>query len=291
MLDRLQRTSYALWKEQADRAAEKQTHLLFALERAQIPVLPAAYLALTWTVALGAFVIGFALSLLVLVAAVVGDNVSIILVAVLFFATTAAAGAVYTIFAVYPDFRVYRRRRGIEDHLGYAVNYMAAMAAAGTQPAFLFRDIAKQPLYKDVADECRWISRDMDLFGRDLVTALDNGIRRTPSPRMEEFLQGAKTTITAGGDLRDYLVRKADQLLLENRQRQRDFLEGLGVISESYVTVVIAGPLFLSVMLTVMMLFGGGPTSALLFSFSLVFLLLPISHIAFMFAVKSSGGS
>ena len=291
MLDRAQRAAYAIWKAPAERAAVKDDRLAVALERAQIPVLPGAYLALTWTAALGALAVGVALTVLAVLAAALDGTFDVVLAAALLVASAAAAGAVYAVFAVYPDLRVYRRRRGIEDHLGYAVNYMAAMAAAGTPPATLFRDVAQQPLYKDVADECRWIARDMELFGRDLVTALDHGIRRTPSPRMEEFLQGAKTTITAGGDLRDYLVRKAEHLLLENRRRQREFLDGLGVISESYVTVVIAGPLFLSVMLTVMMLFGGGPSSALLFAFALVFLLLPLSHVAFMFAVKSSGGS
>jgi len=291
VIPRLQRAAFALWRVPATKAAAKDPRLRHLLEKAQLPVLPEGFLALQWTATLLAAIVGFVLGGTdVLVAALRGAYAtSSAAIATLF--AGLAAGAVYSVFAIYPDWRVYRRKRGIEEHLSPAVNYLAAMAAAGVMPSVIFQDLARQGVYGEVSAEARWIARDMELFGADLVTALDHAMRRTPSPRLEELLQGARTTIVSGGDLRTYFVQKSETFSMEDRQRQRDFLEGLGILSESYVTVVIAAPLFLLVMLSVMMLFGNAPGTVLLFTFGLVFIGLPLSHLAFLAAVRSLGGS
>jgi flagellar protein FlaJ len=105
--------------------------------------------------------------------------------------------------------------------------------------------------------------------------------------RFQEFLQGAKTAILSGGDLKAYFAAKAEQYMTENRRVQREFIEGLGILAESYVTVVIAGPLFMLVMLSIMLVVGRSTGSSQTFLFMLIFLLLPLTHGAFSWVLKN----
>ena len=129
--------------------------------------------------------------------------------------------------------------------------------------------------------------RDIDLLGADLLTALSRAIHRSPSRRFQEFLQGAKTTILSGGDLKLYFSSKAEQYMSENRRVQKEFLDSLGLMAESYVTVVIAGPLFMLVMLSIMLLVGRSNASSQAFLFLLIFVLLPLAHVGFSWTIKN----
>jgi flagellar protein FlaJ len=51
----------------------------------------------------------------------------------------------------------------------------------------------------------------------------------TPSPSLQDFLQGAITVVTSGGELEPYFKIKTEQYLIDNRQKQKEFLETLGI--------------------------------------------------------------
>jgi len=76
-------------------------------------------------------------------------------------------------------------------------------------------------------------------------------------------------------------MMKADQYVKENRVAQHGTLETLGVMAESFVTVVVAMPLFLLVMMSVMAMMGGAGGTT--FLWIIVGLMIPLSQ--FMFVV------
>jgi len=287
--DHYVRFAIVLFGRVGERSARANPKLRLALEQAHIRELPETFVALTWFNSL----VGALLMLLLaggglgLAAVLFGAAPSPGALAVVALAPILAACGLYVTQAVYPDYRVGERRRAIEQDLPYAVNYVAAMSSAGVIPAAIFRDLARQPVYGEVSREFAWLMRDMDLLSLDFMTAVNRAIDRSPSERFKEFLQGAKTTILSGGDLKTYFAQKAEQYMAENRTRQKEFLNGLSVLAESYVTVIIAGPLFLLVLLTIMTIVGNSATSTETFLFLLVFLLLPIGHGAFTYIIKN----
>jgi len=107
--------------------------------------------------------------------------------------------AVYKTFVVYPAVMAGERKRGIERMLPYAINYMSSMAGAGVLPLELFRSLASNDIYKDVAVEARYLVRDIEVLGLNLVSGMRNLALTTPSPSLQDFLQGAITVITSGG--------------------------------------------------------------------------------------------
>jgi flagellar protein FlaJ len=138
-----------------------------------------------------------------------------------------------------------------------------------------------------VAREAAWITRDVRLLGADIVGALQRAIDRSPSAKFQDFLQGAATALASGGDLKSYFSGKAEQFMLENRQDQRKFLDGLGVLAESFVTVVVAAPIFIIVILSVMNAFGGDASANLTIGYILILVMIPLAQAGFAWTIKT----
>ena len=59
------------------------------------------------------------------------------------------------------------------------------------------------------------------------------------------------------------------------------------MLAESFVTVVVAAPLFLIVILSVMTSLGGDAEQTLVLGYSLVLLLLPLAQFGFAMTIKT----
>ncbi len=194
-------------------------------------------------------------------------------------------GITYAIFIVYPSIEAGNRRRNIDATLPYAINYVTSMSTAGITPAEVFRLLGDSPIYGESSVEARYIAREIDIFGRDLIDALRLVSASTPSKRMKEFLQGAMASISSGGNLTDYFRTKADQYALENRQTQKQFLDMLALISESYVTAMVAGTLFLIILQSIMSVLSGDNNP--LFLYAIIYIMIPLGSIAFVIMISS----
>ena len=180
---------------------------------------------------------------------------------------------------------VKNRGKEIDKMLPYAVNYMSAMASADVNPAFIFRGLAVQEIYGEIQKEAQNIVRDMDLLGMDILTAIKRAIDRSPSMKFKDFLQGIVTTVTSGGSLKLYFKSKSEQYMKENRVEQKGTLETLGVMGESFVTVVVAMPLFLIIILSVMAMMGGGGNSTFLL-YVIIGFMIPASQGMFVYVIS-----
>ncbi len=197
-------------------------------------------------------------------------------------------GMTYAVFLMYPSVAAGTRRRNIDATLPYAINYITSMSTAGITPAEIFRLLGDSPIYGESSVEARYIAREIDIFGRDLIDALRIVSASTPSRRMKEFLQGSMASISSGGNLTDYFRNKANQYALENRQTQKMFLETLALISESYVTAMVAGTLFLIIIQSIMSVIGGGGgNSTPMFLYLIIYLMIPFGTIMFIIMISS----
>jgi flagellar protein FlaJ len=92
-------------------------------------------------------------------------------------------------------------------------------------------------------------------------------------------------SITSGGNLTDYFRNKADQYALENRQTQKLFLDTLSLISESYVTAMVAGTLFLIILQSIMSTMSGDNKP--MFLYAVIYLMLPLGSIGFVILISA----
>jgi flagellar protein FlaJ len=183
-----------------------------------------------------------------------------------------------------PKNRAKTRKRKIDMNLAYAINFISAMASAGVTPTEIFKSLSKQKIYSEVQSESAWIYRDVSLLGFDIITAIKKNIERTPSQKFKEFLQGMVVTVSSGGSLKTYFMNKADQYLWENRNAQKQLIETLGVMAESYVTAAVAGILLLLIVIPLMMLISGSWNETFLYIF--ILLVVPLIHIGFAVVIR-----
>ena len=194
-------------------------------------------------------------------------------------------GITYVVFNVYPGVEAGNRRRNIDASLPYAINYVTSMSTAGITPAEVFRLLGDSPIYGESAVEARFIAREIDIFGRDLIDAMRLVSSSTPSKRMKEFLQGAMASIASGGNLTEYFRNKSEQYTLENRQTQKMFLDTLALISESYVTAMVAGTLFLIILQSIMSVLSGDNKP--MFLYAIIYIMIPLGSVAFVIMISS----
>jgi flagellar protein FlaJ len=277
--------SYKLFQNKANDLAEKNKTLDVALEQAHIQVRPEVFISIAIMNAViglaAGFVLAFLLNFMILPSMEIPAMIGIILWALPVILPIAA----YFLTISSPSSKLKSRAKDIDKNLPYAVNYMAAMSSANVSPTVIFRGLSRQEIYGEVKNEASLIARDIDMFGRDLLKALHRAMVRCPSRKFQEFLQGIITTSTSGGSLKVYFMTKGDQFMKENRVEQMSTMETLGVMAESFVTVVVAMPLFLLIMMAVMAMMGGlGGTT---FLYVIVFVMIPICQ--FMFIVLLYG--
>src|SRR6266704_4239579 len=89
-----------------------------------------------------------------------------------------------------------------------------------------------------------------------------------------------------GGQLKPYFLVKAEQFEKEDRLGMRQRMETLGMLAESFVTVVVAFPLFLVVIMAIMALISKtGSGFVLLLLYVVVGLMIPMSQFGFIFVI------
>jgi flagellar protein FlaJ len=168
-----------------------------------------------------------------------------------------AAVAMATCY-VYPSLEISARNRKIEANLPLIANFMSVLASAGISPERIIRSLANVGDEFSVGQEMRRIIGDTELLNLDLNEALKKASLKSPSKKFASLLDGLVTTSHMGGDLASYLREEADKYKKARVLTMKNFLETLGQIAEGYVSFMIALPLALIVMLSVMSFIGGG---------------------------------
>lgn len=164
-----------------------------------------------------------------------------------------------------------------------AVAYMYAMRRGGAQLMTIFRSLSDRAnIYGEVALEFRQIVRDADFFGYDVVSAIRHLAETTPSEKLKNFLEDLLSVIESGGDMADFLGTRVRMYQEEARFEQRQFLNVLSIVAESYVTMFVAGPLFLIIIMVVMGMMGG---SAVLQLAIVTYAIMPIGSLVFILLI------
>ena len=244
------------------------------------------YIAVIWMNALVATVVWIIASVIIgaLVALLNGPTMIAVMLAMLLVFLPIGVYA-YTYMA--PGMKAKSRANNIDKRISYSMSFIAAMASADVNIDVIFKELARQPIYGEIQKEAQWITRDIDLMGVDVLTALIDAASRTPSEKFQDFLQGVVTTSRSGGKMKPFFLMKADQFQKERRIEEKKLIETLGVLAESFVTVVVAAPLFLIVMISLMATVGSGGTNYITFLYAIVFGMIPGSQIAFIILIQA----
>jgi flagellar protein FlaJ len=221
--------------------------LQLSLNKANIPLFSDEYIsaALLWTVIdIVIFVILWLLSILLKL------GLGFEIITIMLIPTTVLATVLSLI--EFPDIRARTRERLIDSNLYSAMTFIAAMAEADVPVDLIFKELAGRKEYGEVAIESGKIARNTEILGMDIFTSIYLASKESPSVRWQSFLQGAVTTATTGGRLKPYFISRAREYQNSMTLVLKKSLDEISLFAEVYVTVGVAFPLFLIVILAVM---------------------------------------
>lgn len=295
---------FVLFGERMKARKDQFRDLRLALKQARIPMSYEMYLsnAVFYSVLVGIIgaIIGFILAYLIV--SVVGlpekithlrftestawllqyKEISISIFIVVFIALV-LGGITHTLFLLYPSFKSGERKGAMDKNLPYAVTFMYALSRGGMNVIEILRSLSKcTDTYGEVAREVDVVVRDMDFFGNDLRTALNNICEITPSENFRDLMYNLLTVIDSGGNISTYFKDKSEQYLNKAKVEQKGFLETLGLIAESYVTAFVAGPLFIIILGVMMAVMSSGSQAMI---YAIIYAVIPIGSMMFVVMV------
>ncbi len=262
-------------------------HLENSLEQARLAILPQDYWAYVFFSTVMALVAGIA-AFVVLELLFTFLHVSGSLVILPFLIAGGLPVLAFIITSGSPKRKAKSRKRNIEKRIAYAMSFISAMSSANVNIDVIFKELSKQKIYGEIQREAQWITRDIELMGKDILTALKDAANRSPSPKWQDFLQGVVTTSASGGQMKPFFLMKADHFNKDRRIQEKSLMETLGMLAETFVTVVVAAPLFLIVMMSLMATVNPAQGPFIIFMlYVIVLVMIPMSQLGFIVLISS----
>jgi flagellar protein FlaJ len=201
----------------------------------------------------------------------------------------ATMGAIFGILHMLPSMSVKNRESRLLEEIPHFIGYMSTLATSGLSLEEILKAVAKEETGEEIVKDARFISRNIEILGMDLVTAIKDLIHRTPSGPYSELLEGAIITSQSGGNLKEYFNATAIVQLEEKKRLLQKTTESLGSVAEIYTILLIVFPLLAVIMLSIM-----GIMSPSLGGFDLVtlinlltFAVIPLSGVLMLFMIDT----
>jgi len=180
------------------------------------------------------------------------------------------------------------RAKKIDKYLPYATNFINTMSVAGVSPAEIFEALSKAELYGEIQKEAQKIVTEIKMMGVDTITALKNAKEISPSEKFKEFIQGIIAVIQSGSELGPYFERCVERYMARDLVERKRNLETLAIMAEAFVVTVIAFPLFLVIIISIMGLTSGQIDYVFMYLIALI--ILPLAYFGFYMLMSSGMG-
>jgi len=271
--------SNKLFRGTAEKYIVSMKGLTKNIKQANMPILPATYLAMAFlftflSVFVGIAIYGFLLFL----------NLSFW---TYFWIIPVIPSVVFVGFFYYPGSEASSVQKNISYELPFSTIHMTAIAGSDIEPTKIFEIVSKSKEYPTVGREIQKILVLIRIYGYDLVTALKNVAARTSNRKFSELLGGLATNISSGGRLKDFLDKKSENYLLDYQLERKKYIELAGTFMDIYISILIAAPMVLMLMFIIMNVAGlgfQGLSIQILMIFSV--LGIAIANIFFLIAIN-----
>ena len=161
-------------------------------------------------------------------------------------------------FMLIPMSRASERASNLEREMPFAATYVSVMASGGIAPYTSFKRLTEVELMPVMRDEAREIIKDVEIFGINPLTAIENAAKKNPLDIFKDFLSGYASTVIVGGDIRHFLERKAEDIFKTRAMRVKAAAERLGMLLETFIIVMVLMSLCFYILFSVESIFSAG---------------------------------
>ncbi|RMD45289.1 hypothetical protein D6829_02735 [Candidatus Pacearchaeota archaeon] len=242
------RLSNKVFRRYSEKLAPKMKNLAEDLKRGNVPFLLSTYISM----AIMSTLISFITGALIFVTLVIADPSKVIL----FWIPIVLPLITLFLFYIYPASEASSSKKRISQELPFVAIHMAAIAGSDIEPSKIFRIIAESKEYPSIGAELKKVLSQVEIYGYDLVTSLKNVARLTSNEKLAELFNGLATNISTGGELKDYLEKKAETFLMDYKLERKRYTDLAGTFMDIYISILIAAPLILMMVFIVMNISG-----------------------------------
>ena len=209
-------------------------------------------------------------------------------------ATLGAGAVIIMSFLYYPYYIAGKIKTSLDKNIVYIINYMSILAGAGVTTENIFSSLAEKGEIYKVQDSAKAIVRDIDVLGKDILSAIDNKSMNTPSRKFSKLLLGINGISRTGGNLPSFLRETANRQMSIRRRELSKLVSSLNLAAEGYVVLGIAFPVILTTLLSMMGVFGGNvlaglnPTQVMSL---MTYIFFPLSAIAIILLIDGMTSS
>jgi hypothetical protein len=188
----------------------------------------------------------------------------------------------FIIMYIYPNLEKSSTEARIEEELPFATIHMSAISGSMIDPSKIFDIIISTHEYPYLEKEFKKLINEINLYGYDLVSALRNSAYNSPSRKLSELFNGLATTINSGGYLLDFFEKRSQTLLFENSLEQEKRTKSAETFMDIYISLVIAAPMILMILLMMMKISGLGIAMSTSMITIIMILVVTVINIVFL---------
>jgi flagellar protein FlaJ len=190
-------------------------------------------------------------------------------------------------FLMIPMSKASDRSSNLEREMPFASAYVSVMASGGIAPYTSFKRLGDVKLMPAMNSEAREIIKDVEIFGIDPLTAIENAAKKNPLDIFRDFLSGYASTVIIGGDIGHFLEKKAEDIFKTRAMRVKAAADRLGMLLETFIIVNVMMSLVFYIMFSVQNIGGTGGSSSLTGIILYTYLFSPILSMVFIYLAHS----
>ncbi|MGB9676069.1 MAG: type II secretion system F family protein [Candidatus Bathyarchaeales archaeon] len=161
-------------------------------------------------------------------------------------------------FILIPMSKASDRAANLEREMPFAAAYISVMASGGIAPYTSFKRLSEVELMPAMRSEAKEIMKDVEIFGIDPLTAIENAAKKNPLDVFKDFLSGYASTVIIGGDIGHFLERKAEDIFKTRAMRVKAAAERLGMLLETFIIVMVLMSLCFYILFSVESMYSTG---------------------------------
>jgi flagellar protein FlaJ len=160
----------------------------------------------------------------------------------------------------YPKIMLSQRRRQLNNRFHLLITHMTILATTKIDRMEVFRTLAEEEEYGELATEMGRIVQLVDTWNQSLDDACRRRAKEVPSDTVSDFLERLAFTLAAGQSLREYLLTEQDQIINEYKTVYESSLDNLDVMKDLYMSMILAMTFALVFAVVLPVLTGTDPT-------------------------------
>ena len=169
-------------------------------------------------------------------------------------------------FLIVPMSMAGSRATALERDMPFAATYVTVMATGGIPPYVSFKRLSEVELMPAMRKEAKEITKDVEVFGIDPLSAMEKAGRQNPLGTFRDFVGGYASTVIIGGDVVHFLETKAQDIFKARATKVKAAAERLGMLLETFIIVMVLMSLCFYILFSVDAIYsiGGGLQSTML---------------------------